>query len=196
MRIAAAGNQSSWDGRTSESSPVLLEQGCDTSLGIRGRLLAAPGTCILSTIRAGQLGVYSGTSQACPHVSGVIALAYGTDGEDGPCTHIPPLRCMQLVVGRATALEQQARMGFGFFPFTIADEAEAAQTGHSGSADEVEVRIEDAGFSGSGSRFDSDPMSAENDAEAAARAKAQAAAKGAMVRVRKFYGPPVTALLA
>jgi len=39
--------------------------------------LCAPGVCILSTFPNAQYGKMSGTSVACPHVSGVAALAWG-----------------------------------------------------------------------------------------------------------------------
>jgi subtilisin len=39
--------------------------------------LCAPGVDILSTLPKGQYGRMSGTSVACPHVSGVAALAWG-----------------------------------------------------------------------------------------------------------------------
>jgi subtilisin len=40
--------------------------------------LCAPGVNVLSTIPGGQYGTKSGTSMACPHVSGSAALAWGS----------------------------------------------------------------------------------------------------------------------
>lgn len=40
--------------------------------------VCAPGVNVLSTIRGGGYGRMSGTSMACPHVSGVAALAWGS----------------------------------------------------------------------------------------------------------------------
>jgi subtilisin len=40
--------------------------------------LCAPGVNVLSTIPSGQYGTKSGTSMACPHVSGSAALAWGS----------------------------------------------------------------------------------------------------------------------
>jgi subtilisin len=40
--------------------------------------ICAPGVNVLSTIPGNQYGTKSGTSMACPHVSGVAALCWGT----------------------------------------------------------------------------------------------------------------------
>lgn len=40
--------------------------------------VCAPGVSVLSTTRGGGYGTMSGTSMACPHVSGVAALAWGS----------------------------------------------------------------------------------------------------------------------
>ena len=49
-------------------------------------LVAAPGVCIRSTSPGGGTGRMSGTSQAAPHVAGLVALCKGEGGASGPCT--------------------------------------------------------------------------------------------------------------
>jgi len=115
----------------------LLQDGPNHALPITGHLLAAPGVCIQSTVRDGGFGVYSGTSQACPHVTGIVALAYGSGDSPGPCYMLPPLECMALVVARAHDMERRARMGFGFLPWTT---ARATKKGQQAGTDEVLVR--------------------------------------------------------
>ena len=194
--------QFSWDGRSSEHSPLLQEQRADSTLGIRGRLLSAPGTCIESIIRGGQRGVLSGTSQACPHVSGVVALAYGTEGEPGPCSLLPPLQCMQLVVRRAMERQRTAQMAWEFFPFSKQDAKMAERAADGSSAGEVEVQLRGVQWSVSSSSSSSDNASlaekAEDNTAHASGARFKPAAMSPVqgtVRMRKYYGPLVTALL-
>ena len=52
--------------------------------------VAAPGTCVQSDARGGGLSVYTGTSQAAPHVAGAVALCIGNGGDPGPCAGLSP----------------------------------------------------------------------------------------------------------
>ena len=52
--------------------------------------IAAPGTCVQSDAKGGGLSVYTGTSQAAPHVAGAAALCIGSGGSSGPCAGLTP----------------------------------------------------------------------------------------------------------
>ena len=52
--------------------------------------VAAPGTCVQSDARGGGLSVYTGTSQAAPHVAATAALCMGNGGAPGPCAGLAP----------------------------------------------------------------------------------------------------------
>jgi subtilisin family serine protease len=87
------------------------------SLPITSHLLAAPGVCILSTVVHNQFALFSGTSQACPYVVGVLALEYGSGGVDGPCSSLPPQQCMLHLVARSQSYADRMGMGYEFLPW-------------------------------------------------------------------------------
>ncbi len=88
LLVAAAGN--SGPGNNTVGYPAKYEHvmavsavdSGDTIAGFSSRgpevEICAPGVSVLSTTRGGGYGYMSGTSMACPHVSGVAALAWGS----------------------------------------------------------------------------------------------------------------------
>jgi subtilisin len=67
-----------------------------------GHTIAAPGTCVVSAKLGGGTSTYNGTSQAAPHVSGALALCFGTTTGPGPCAGLPPAAAITRV--RADAI--------------------------------------------------------------------------------------------
>jgi subtilisin family serine protease len=65
--------------------------------------IAAPGTCITSDRRGGGTAVYYGTSQAAPHVAGVVATCIGSAGTPGPCAGLTPAAVIAKVRGDSAA---------------------------------------------------------------------------------------------
>ena len=81
-----------------------------TSAGAQ-HTIAAPGTCIRSTLPDGY-GVMTGTSMAAPHVAGAVALCIGHGSAAGPCASASPAVVIDRI--RADAAERSQAGGFGF----------------------------------------------------------------------------------
>lgn len=88
--VFAAGNDNLANGAPANYEPVvavaaLTSNGSKASYSNYGDFvdLAAPGSNIYSTLPGGTYGNMSGTSMACPHVSGVAALVVAACGDQG-----------------------------------------------------------------------------------------------------------------
>jgi subtilisin family serine protease len=69
----------------------------------RARVVAAPGTCVVSDGRGGGTSTYTGTSQAAPHVAGVLSLCLGSGGVTGPCEGLTPANAIARIRSDAAA---------------------------------------------------------------------------------------------
>lgn len=74
--------------------------------------IAAPGTCILSTVPGGY-GVSSGTSMTTPHVAGVVALCMSEGASARPCSKLGPREVIARVREDAR-LRAASTPGYGF----------------------------------------------------------------------------------
>lgn len=73
-----------------------------------GRVVAAPGTCVLSDGRGGGTSTYTGTSQASPHIAGAVALCMGNGGTPGPCDGLTPAQVIARIRDDAAAADTTA----------------------------------------------------------------------------------------
>ncbi len=84
--------------RTSESDDSYATfSNYAVSSGAQSHTVAGPGVCIYSTWLNGGYNTISGTSMATPHLTGTIALCFGSGGVAGPCAGLTPASVIQRI---------------------------------------------------------------------------------------------------
>lgn len=79
----------------------------------KAHTIAAPGSCIRSTVPGRDYAVYSGTSMATPHVAALAALCHSEAGDAGPCSGKSPSETMNHLLNQARA-KTEASPSYGF----------------------------------------------------------------------------------
>ena len=81
-----------------------------TSPSAANHVIAAPGTCVVSTYPRNRFAVLTGTSMASPIVAAVVALCIDQGGRPGPCAGMTPGQAIQKI--RDVAATRPADYGF------------------------------------------------------------------------------------
>ncbi len=111
-RPGGLGSAPACDSRQSDDTYASFSNYAATAAGA-AHLVAAPGSCIISTWLNGAYATVSGTSMASPHVAGLVALCLGESGSSGPCTGLTPAQVSQRIEDDAVA-RTAAGDGYGF----------------------------------------------------------------------------------
>ncbi len=111
-RSGALGGAPGCDARQRDDTYATFSNYATTAAGA-AHLIAAPGSCILSTHLSNSFALLSGTSMAAPHVAGTVALCVEEAGTRGPCSGLAPAQTIANLRSEAEA-RSGADAGYGF----------------------------------------------------------------------------------